>query len=305
MVQVAPDQQEEQQRDGAVEIGVVAAGEALLHADAGDQDHADADRHVHVGAKLPQGGEGRGEERHAGIGDRRQRDQRRDKMHQFARGRPHALHQTGPDADRQQHHVARGEPRHRQRAQQHPPGAVLPGLQRRGIEGDQPVAQPLDQPDQPAGFGFPASPDQPQPSRGHVHPRLRHGGVAPQHAFDQPDAGAALQPVDGQCQFAGPVRIRRHIAAEVQPVGGFRARRARRRVEQSLLVVSPQPQAANGFIGRRAAGAAEPPALPCGQAAMRAGRIGGNPGTPDGGRRGQGIHRTISRRTARTTSLPC
>ena len=99
MIEIAADQQEEQQRHGAVEIGVGAAGEALLNADAGDQDHADADRHVHVGPQLPQGGERRGKKRHASIGDRRQRDQRGDEMHQFPRGGPHALYQAGPDAD--------------------------------------------------------------------------------------------------------------------------------------------------------------------------------------------------------------
>ena len=48
LVEVAADQQEEQQRDGGVEIGVLAAARRLLQAHGRRQRHAERDRHVHV-----------------------------------------------------------------------------------------------------------------------------------------------------------------------------------------------------------------------------------------------------------------
>ena len=113
MIQHPADQQEEQQGDGRVEIGVLAAVDRFRKAHAGDQHNPQADRHVHVGAALPQRRQRRGEERPPGIGDRRHRDQRRDPVQQRQCRRPDRIERAalpGPDADRDQHHVACREP---------------------------------------------------------------------------------------------------------------------------------------------------------------------------------------------------
>ena len=54
--------------------------------------------------------------------------------------------------------------------------------------------------------------------------------------------------------------MRDDVAAEILPIGLFGPWGARGRIEQTLLVVSSQAETADGFIGGRAAGAAEPPA---------------------------------------------
>ena len=131
MVEETADQQKEQQCNGGIKIRVRAALHGLREAHAGDQDHADADRHVHVGTPTAQRGCGCREEWPPGIGDRRHGDQRRYPVQQVARRRAHVVQQptslAGPDADRHQHYVDRGEACNRESTQQRPSGLVLGG----------------------------------------------------------------------------------------------------------------------------------------------------------------------------------
>ena len=71
-----------------------------------------------------------------------------------------------------------------------------------------------------------------------------------------------MQAVHGQREFTGSVRMRDDVAAEILPVGLLGPWGARGRIEQALFVVSSQAEAADGFIGCGAAGAAEPPSGP-------------------------------------------
>ena len=116
-VQIAADQQEEQQRHGTVEIGVLGATHGFEQAHAGGKQYGQGYRHIHV---EPAAGQrpGRGaEEWQAGIGDRRQRDEGGEPMQQVPGRRPHILEMPGPDRNRQQHHIGRGEARDRHRPQ--------------------------------------------------------------------------------------------------------------------------------------------------------------------------------------------
>ena len=79
------------------------AGRRLVEAEAGRQCHADADRHVHVGAAMLEHAPGRAEEGHAGKADRRNRNQCRDQMEHLTRCAFGAV----PDADRELHDVHR------------------------------------------------------------------------------------------------------------------------------------------------------------------------------------------------------
>ena len=86
--------------------------ERLVEAHAEGEQHADRDRHVHVGPAVAQRAPGRGKEDAAGIDQRREGDQRRDPVeHVAGRGV-----RAGPDRHRQQHDVAGGEARDRKRA---------------------------------------------------------------------------------------------------------------------------------------------------------------------------------------------
>ena len=113
-VERAPCQQEQDQHQDAVEIGIVPAHHRLVETEAGGQDDADRNRHVHVGPPALQHGPGRAEERHSRIGNRRNADQGGNPVEQVARG---ALC-PGPDRDREQHHVHAGKGRHAERREQ-------------------------------------------------------------------------------------------------------------------------------------------------------------------------------------------
>ena len=86
VVEVAPGEQEEQQRDGGVEIGMRLAVDGLEQAHEGGEQHAERDRHIHVDAAEPERIDRRIEEGPTGIGDGGKRDHRRQPVEQVARG---------------------------------------------------------------------------------------------------------------------------------------------------------------------------------------------------------------------------
>lgn len=102
------------------------------HADR--QQNAQGDRHVHVERAHPQGRQGGAEEGLAGIGDRRQRDQRGKHVEQVAGFGRDVRDVAGPDRNRKQHDVGGGEPGHGERAQQGAPLRVGSGLELAGVE---------------------------------------------------------------------------------------------------------------------------------------------------------------------------
>ena len=114
VIERAADQQEEQQRDRGVEIGMRTVMDRLVEAHAEGEQHADRDRHVHVGpavraAPARPSGRRRGRNRRGRQGDRR-----REPVEEVARlgirARPHG--------DRQHHDVARGKAGDRKRPHQ-------------------------------------------------------------------------------------------------------------------------------------------------------------------------------------------
>ena len=113
-VEPAAAQQEEQQHHRAVEIGMGAVGCGLVQAERGGKRHADADRHVHIRVPVAERAPGRAEEGPPGIGDGRQRDQRRKPVEQVARHPGRAR----PDRDREQHDVHHRKAADRDRAHQ-------------------------------------------------------------------------------------------------------------------------------------------------------------------------------------------
>ncbi len=115
-VEATPRQQEEQQHHRPIEPGMFAAADGFEQAHRRRQQHADADRHVHVGAPLPERSPGGTEEWLARISNRRQGDQRR----QPVKHRPRRAFRARPDRHRQQHDVHRREARHSKRAHQRP-----------------------------------------------------------------------------------------------------------------------------------------------------------------------------------------
>ncbi len=77
LVEIAPDQQEEQQGDRGIEVGVLAALDGVEQTHPGGQDDGQRDRDIHVDPLGGQGAQCRAEEGRAGIGDGGQGNQRR------------------------------------------------------------------------------------------------------------------------------------------------------------------------------------------------------------------------------------
>ena len=111
VVERAADEQEEQQGRRRVEVGMRRVVERVVEAEGEGERHADGDRHVHVGAAVPQRRPGRGIEDPAGIEEGREGEQRRDEVE----GLPGAGVGPRPDRHRQDHDVHRAEARHRER----------------------------------------------------------------------------------------------------------------------------------------------------------------------------------------------
>ena len=121
VIQNAPDQQKEQQRDRRVEIGMKPVLRRLVEAEAERQRHTDRDRNVHVGVAVAQRAPCGPEEDLTGIEQRRQRDQRRQPVEQI----PCRAVGSRPDRHRKQHDVARGKSRDGKGADQRAKGRVL------------------------------------------------------------------------------------------------------------------------------------------------------------------------------------
>ena len=264
------------------EICVRAAGDCFRQAHARDQCDAQRDRHVHVGAALAQGGQRGGEERPARIGNRRHRDQRGNPMQQPDGRRAdavrHAAALAGPDADRDQHHVTRGEPGDGQGSQQRPPGAVLRGCQSRGVEWHQAISQRLDPCDQAVSVFGRAAPRQAQTAGGHVDTARQYARFLRQHLFDQPDAGAAQQTVDGERQLLGAISSADDVPAQIPALGRFRLGWPCPGQQRPLTIIAPKAKTLNDVIGRRTAGAAEAAPQRRRQPTMRTKRLGGGAG---------------------------
>ena len=232
---------------------MLAAPPGLVQADDAGQDDADRDRYVHVCPSGPQGGERRPEERLAGIGHGGKRDRGRQEVEQLARGGAHRAVMAGPDGDRQQHDVGRGEARDGQRAQQRPRFAVLGTGGRDHVVGGRPEAERCHQADMLVGGGGRAAPGERQAPGRQMHARAQHVGMARQQALDQPHAGGAVEAVDQQFELAlaGPpfADMGREVAVQRdRAVGAALVQPA---------VEGAEPGRADDGVGAGAAGAAE------------------------------------------------
>ena len=182
-------------------------------------------------------------------------------MQQVARGGAHVVQHSadlaGPDADRQQHHVDRGEARDREGSDQGAIGAVARGGERCRVEWHQAVAETFDRIDQRCGAFGRAAPCEAQAARGHVHAAGQHVGFAREDRFDQPDAGAALQAVDRKDEFMRAVGLGGDEAGEVAAFGRLGAWCAEGRIQDPLRVVAAEAEGLDGVVRHGAAGATE------------------------------------------------
>ena len=252
-VEVAADQEKEEQRDGRIKVGVLLPRPRLVQADDAGERDADRYRHVHVGAPGPECGQGRPKEGPAGIGDGRQGDGRRQPVEQGACGIAHRAVMARPDGNGEQHDVGRREARHRHGAQKLTGLAIVAGGCRNGVVGRQPEAQGCDQAGMAGGVGDRSPPRERQPPCRQMYPRARDRGVACQQALDQPDAGGAVEPVDQQLERCSSVVVRPGICREVdvERLGSVSANLLQ------LPVEGAEPRGTDDGMGAGAPGAAE------------------------------------------------
>jgi hypothetical protein len=84
-----------------------------------------------------------------------------------------------------------------------------------------------------------AAPAQAQAAGRHVDPARFHALLLRQHRFNQPDAGAALQPVDRQRQLMSAIRPRYDVPSQIPALRRLGPQRAGADRLQSLLVINP------------------------------------------------------------------
>ena len=186
-VEVAADEQEEQQGYRRVEEDVLAAADALEQAEAQRQQHRERDRHIHVEPPSAQAGNSRDEEWMAGIRHHRQGDRGREKVERLAQARIGA----GPHSDGQQHHVAGAKAGHRHRAKQPLSRGGRRGDRSAVLDGGRGIAERFQPLDNRHGVGVLPSQRHQDPARGEIDPRRRHLWQLVERPLDRGDALAA------------------------------------------------------------------------------------------------------------------
>ena len=198
VIEIAADQQEEKEHDGGIEIGLLAVLHRLVEAHAAGQDHGQRDRHVHIEAARAERGEGGAEERPPGENDGGGRDQGGQPVKQDA-GR---VIGAGPDRDRQQHHIARGESGNAQREQKLAAALPVRGVHSAlGVERAHVEAKVRNHPRQSGGFGFALVPVHRDALGRHVDPGADHAAAGFERGFDALDAAGAVHAVDHEVEM--------------------------------------------------------------------------------------------------------
>ncbi len=187
VVQRPADEQEEQQRNCRIKIGMFPAIEAFEKRHGRCQQHAEGNRHVHVHPAPRQRLECRAEEGLARIGNGRNGNQGGNEVEQVTGGALCA----SPYRDRQQHDVGGGKARNSQRAHQGAQFTVV-SLVHGLAEGHRRIAKVAQCRDTGGRIGTVRQHGERKIAQAEIDPRrldARHGGEA---ALDQRYAGTAM-----------------------------------------------------------------------------------------------------------------
>ena len=190
-IEITAAEQEEQQHDCGIEIGVGGVVCGLVKRQTERQHDADGDRHIHIECPRPQAADGALKERLSGIGGRRQRNQRGQPMKHVTRFLRHVGGVARPYGDRQQHDVHRGETRKRETLQE--PSRLrrivsLNALRREWVGAK---TDPFQRFHDAGGVDLVVSPIHCEAALGKVQSRVDHARQLDQAAFDLADAAGA------------------------------------------------------------------------------------------------------------------
>ena len=196
VIERAPDQQEEQQHDGRVEIGVFGVVGGFHHRHAERQNNAERDRHVHIQGARFERAPGARKERPPGISRGRQGDQRRGPVEEVSCFRRDIGDIARPYRHRQQHDVHGGKTRNRQAARQPARLGSLCLLGALRHEWMSMIAAVFQRLQDLRGLRRAIGPGHVQPAIGVVEAGLGDARQALHRAFNARNAGAAGDPVD-------------------------------------------------------------------------------------------------------------
>ncbi len=220
VVEIAADQQQEEQGDCGVEIGVRPAPQGLRKADRQGQEHADRDRHVHVGLAASQRAPGGLEERHAGVEGAGRGHQRAQPVHQGPSADAHLLaEQPGPGRHREHHHIADAETGDAQGEGEPPAFAILQGPRFRGIKGGRRIAEVLQGGDHVGGPEAAHAPARREPAGREVQAGLGDARQGAHGRLDLAQAGGAARAFDQELDFLLALAARTDEGGEVRGRG--------------------------------------------------------------------------------------
>ena len=216
VVEIPAYEQEEDEADRRVEIGVTPALPRLGKADGQREDKADGDRHIHIRLAAPQRAPGRGEEGLARIDRAGRGDQRAEPVHRRARAVPHLLSEQGrPGRHREHHHIADAKARDPKRQSQLAALGVDTVFRFERVEGRALIAKSIKGADDGGGIGLPCPPVDDQPSRGQVQPRGDDALQFAHMALDLGEAAGAPGAGDQKLHARPAVRFRPDEARKV------------------------------------------------------------------------------------------
>ncbi len=210
VVEIPPDQQEEQQHNGGFEIGMMLVLDGLDDRQGDRQCHADHDRHIHVQPAGSQGVEGAAKERPPGVGNRRQGNQRRQPVEEIPGFRGDVGGIARPHGNGQQHDVHTGKAGNRQAAQQLFAGLVLTLLLACRIKRVGLVSETFQLGDDLVSPGLVFRPVDGEPLAGQVDACRPDARKPFQTSLDVSHAGSAGDAVDGKVHVDRTVFARRH-----------------------------------------------------------------------------------------------
>ena len=202
-VEIAADQQEEQQHDSRIEVDVRTAARGLEQAHAARQQNADRDRHVHVGAPVAQRASaesknGRPAYRIAGSAISAENQCSRSRVAGPMSWKWPA--QTETDSSMMLPAANPATAMARSRAL----GRGLGAHELRRVVGDHAIAERAHRPNQAVGDRGAAQPVDHQAPGGQVDARMLDRGIGQERLLDPAHAAAAVHALDHQVQHRRP-----------------------------------------------------------------------------------------------------
>ena len=215
LIENAAGEQEHEQHQRAVEIGVALMGDRLDERERKRENDAERDRHVHVERAAFQRACGADEERHAGVSRARQRDQGGEPVKEVARRGVRVGVGARPERDREQHHVHRRESRDAEAAQELRLSRLFDAVDRGRRERMGGIAQGLEALENRRRLERALVPLDGDALAREIDSRAAHARLLAEALLDRADAGAAMDAFDDQVHRRDAVERTAHEQRQI------------------------------------------------------------------------------------------